>query len=73
MVKLQPFTLTSVEAIRATGVLKAAPSSSDPTHYFVTLTHMLEMPIWQATRETAWENRHPYTVLLQNISLRTEL
>ncbi len=63
-----PYTVTSMEAVNATGVLVAVKDG--PNHVAVIPTDMSKMPEWQATREHANENPHVYTKILQSISLK---
>mgnify|MGYP003300863917 FL=1 len=63
-----PYTVTSIEAVNNTGVLRAVKDG--PNHVSVLPTDITKMPEWQASREHANENPHQYTKLLQNISLK---
>ena len=65
-----PYTVTSIEAVNKTGVLRAVKDG--PNHVSVLPTDISKMPEWQASREHANENPHQYTKLLQNISLKME-
>ena len=57
-----------MEAVNATGVLTAIQDS--PTHISVVPVEISTMADWQASRENANENPHPYTQILQSISIR---
>lgn len=63
-----PYTETTMEAVNATGVLTAIQDS--PTHISVVPVEISTMADWQASRENANENPHPYTQILQSISIR---
>ena len=63
-----PYTVTTMEAVNATGVLSAVRDG--PDHVSVIPTDISKMPEWQATREHANENPHTYTKILQNISVK---
>ena len=63
-----PYTETTIEAVNATGVLNAVQDS--PTHVSVRPNDMSTMKEWQASRENANTNPHPYTQILQSISVK---
>lgn len=63
-----PYTVVSMEEINATGTLIAVRDGL--THVSVVPVDYSEMPTWQASRPTANETPHVYTVLLQSISTR---
>lgn len=63
-----PYTVTTMEAINSSGVLKAIQDSTN--HVSVSPIDMTKMTEWQNSRETANTNPHPYTELLQSISIK---
>ena len=62
------FTVTTIEAINATGVLRAIKDG--PNHVSVVPVNISEMPSWIDPRPTAESSPHPYTQILRNISVR---
>ena len=64
----QEFTMTTMEAINATGALVAIKDGSN--HVSVTPTDPTEMQSWIDSRPTAIENPHRLTTLLRSISIK---
>ncbi len=62
------FTVTTIEAINATGVLIAVKDGK--THVSVTSLDRSKYLEWQASRANALASPHPYTKLLQSISVK---
>ena len=60
--------MITLEAVRATGVLDAVIDG--PNHVSVRPTNPAKMPEWIATRPTALQNPHEYTLLLSEISIK---
>ena len=65
-----PYTVTTMEAVNATGVLSAVKDG--PNHVSVVPNDMSKMPEWQASREHANETPHVYTKILQTISVKVK-
>ena len=59
---------TTIEAVNATGVLRAVIDGEN--HVSVRPRNIAELSEWALTRPTANENPHPYSVLLYSISWR---
>ncbi|MBQ2743804.1 MAG: hypothetical protein IJF32_13515 [Oscillospiraceae bacterium] len=62
------FTVTSINTINATGVLKAVQDGSK--HVSVSTVNPSKMKEWIKSRPTALLQPHEYTKLLQNISTK---
>jgi len=62
------FTMTTIGAVNATGVLRATIDRAN--HVSVFPTNPATLQGWQNSRPTALENPHPYTLILQVISRR---
>jgi len=62
------FSMTTLEAVNATGVFRGVIDGSNHVSVFVVDQTLLSG--WQASRPTALENPHPLTILLQSISIR---
>lgn len=64
------YTMTTMEAVNATGVLFAFEDA--PGHVSVNPIDASKMPEWQASRENANVAPHPYTKILQSISTKVK-
>lgn len=62
------YTFTAIELINETSVLRA--SVDGPDHVSVYPVFMCTMKQWIASREDAENNPHPYSVILQKISIK---
>ena len=62
------FTITSIEAVNATGILRAVQDGVE--HVSVTPIDMPLMPSWIDSRENSDQNPHIFTLILIGISVR---
>ena len=64
------FTMTTIEIVNATGVLRAERDGVN--HVSVFPTNPASLPEWQASRPTALEAPHPFVLILQSISFKVK-
>jgi len=64
------YTMTTIEAINATGQLIAIQDGS--THVSIVPINITKLPEWINSRPNAKVNPHPYTIILQRISQKVK-